>query len=156
MLYNVFVAYLLYKRVVCMMYLRCCMKFVYLNFSFLIFKLKSKQVSLGVSIFQIFASCINLLNKRSICVLYILCCTFSKEQNHLITGEKEFEEQLLGLGLVLVVWLRLFCVLYFSLLYFLHCIFPYCVYSPNNDITLTIQNIDVTQETTEKLRAEKQ
>ena len=74
----------------------------------------------------------------------------------MITGEREFEEQLLGLGLVLVVWLRLFCVLYFSLLYFLHCIFPYCVYSPNNDITLTIQNIDVTQETTEKLRAEKQ
>ena len=55
----------------------------------------------------------------------------------------------LGLGL------GLFFVLHFSVSYFSCCIFPYYIYILNSEITLTMQNIDVTQESTEQLRANK-
>ena len=55
--------------------------------------------------------------------------------------------------------LRVFFVLHFSDLYF-HAVFFVLyflcdVYSLNSQLTLTIQNIDVTQETTAKLRSKK-
>ena len=47
-----------------------------------------------------------------------------------------------------------FCVAFF-MLYFLCCIFLHCIYSLNIELTLTMQNIDVTQETIAQLRTEK-
>ena len=48
-----------------------------------------------------------------------------------------------------------FCVVFFTYFYFPHCIFPRYIYSLNNKLTLTMKNIDVTQETTAKLRSNK-
>ena len=46
-----------------------------------------------------------------------------------------------------IVFFRVFFHVVFFVLYF-----PYCIYGLNSELTLTIQNIDVTQETTEQLR----
>ena len=48
----------------------------------------------------------------------------------------------------------IFCVVFFCVVFW-RCIVLYCIYSLDSDLTLTMQNIDVTQETTAQLRAEK-
>ena len=53
-----------------------------------------------------------------------------------------------------IVSVVLFCVIFF-MLYFSCCIFLYCIYILESEITLTTQNIDFTQETTEQLISEK-
>ena len=53
-----------------------------------------------------------------------------------------------------IVFVVFLCVVFF-MLYLLRCIFLCCIYSFNNELTLTMKNIDVTQETTSKLRADK-
>ena len=86
-------------------------------------------------------------------VFYVLY--FSKERNHLITGKKKIEEQWWGLGL----GLGLFFVLYFLCCIF-HVVFfvlyfPHRIYILNIEITLTMQAIAITKETTEKSWSDK-
>ena len=47
-----------------------------------------------------------------------------------------------------------FCFVLF-VLYFSCCIFLYCIYSLDSNLTLIMINIDVTQETTAQLRSDK-
>ena len=76
---------------------------------------------------------------------------FYKGEIFLITGKRKLGEQWLGLWL----GLGLFFVWNFSVLYSSCCIFTYGIYILDSEITLTIQNIDVTQENTAQLRSEK-
>ena len=75
------------------------------------------------------------------CVVFFVLY-FSKKTNHLITGKKKLEEQWLEVGL-------------FFVLYGLCCLLPYCIYSLDSELTLTMQHIYVAQETTAQLRADK-
>ena len=58
-----------------------------------------------------------------------------------------------GVRVMVIFCVVFFCVVFF-VLYFSRCIFPYCIYIINSELALTMQNIDVTQETTEKLTAD--
>ena len=84
-----------------------------------------------------------MLYKRVVCVLYFSCCVFSKERNQLITGKIKLEEQCESAQ---EKKLKLTGSQYALLLDNV---------SLNNNITLTIQNIDVTQESTAQLKADK-
>ena len=55
---------------------------------------------------------------------------------------------------VRVIFSVLFFYIVLFMLYFSCCIFPYSIYSLYSELTLTMQNIDVTQETTSQLRAD--
>ena len=76
------------------------------------------------------------------CVVFFVLYFF-KGEKYLITAERNLEEQWIVLGLGL--GLELFLVLYFSVLYFSCYIFLYYIYSLDSELTLTMQNIDVTQ-----------
>ena len=85
----------------------------------------------------------------------------------MITGKRKLEEQCLGLwlglglglGLRLGLGLGLFFVLYFlcciSHVVSSRCIFQYCIYGLNSKLTITMQNIYVTQETKAEMRSNK-
>ena len=69
-----------------------------------------------------------------------LCCIFSKNQNKLITGKRKLEEQPKSAQKNILILTPLLDALLLSKVII------------NNELTLTMKNTDVTQETTAQLR----